>query len=241
MKRKVALIAVQSPELTKAISKRYAHEKYNVIILHRDLSLLEQTDDEIQSLGHATTLVPFMQDETETQDSCVALLDSLCNSIEGKFNVLDVLVLGFDIKEQLCLTIDHSYKSFQDNLFHAVTLNWLLIKTFDKLLKRSENGRLILARSGLIDENNISSFWSLYNIVEDSLVKLVKVYARENLQSNIKANIINPGIIKSLAYSRNYPGKPTDNLPDVDKITDVFVKLSSSSCQITGAEHNAQY
>ena len=55
---------------------------------------------------------------------------------------------------------------------------------------------------------------------------LVGIYAKEIQQSNLRANIIDPGRTRTRMRAAAYPGEDPKTLPAPEDITDVFVRLA---------------
>ena len=59
-------------------------------------------------------------------------------------------------------------------------------------------------------------------------------------QSHVKINLINPGRVRTKMRALAYPGEDPMTVPKPEEITEVFVKLGETSCDLNGQTVNAQ-
>ena len=231
--QRVALITGASRGIGYAVAKRLAQEGVHIIATGRTVGALEQLDDEIFGLtGSNITIAPFDICEGNT-------IDMIAASIHDRFGKLDILVGCAGILGKLAPTAHYSPKQFEAIIATNMTANWRLLRTFDAMLRQSENGRAIFTTSNVSCDGQ--AFWSAYGASKAGLESLVKTYAQEvqNI-SNVKANLINPGKVATKMRSEAYPGEDATTLPTADSITDIFIKLISPDLKETGQIFNAQ-
>ncbi len=58
---------------------------------------------------------------------------------------------------------------------------------------------------------------------------LVKTYALEIKETNIKANLIDPGIVRTEMRAQAFPGEDPKTLPEPKSITNIFVKVAEEN------------
>jgi NAD(P)-dependent dehydrogenase (short-subunit alcohol dehydrogenase family) len=105
-----------------------------------------------------------------------------------------------------------------------LTANWRLIRSLDPLLRQSSAGRAIFVSSGVARE--VRAYWGAYAVSKAALEMLVGIYAKENLQSAIRANLIDPGRTRTRMRATAYPGEDPLTLRTPEEITEPFVRLA---------------
>jgi NAD(P)-dependent dehydrogenase (short-subunit alcohol dehydrogenase family) len=113
-----------------------------------------------------------------------------------------------------------------------VTANWRLIRTLDPLLQRSDAGRAVFVSSAAALARN--AYMGPYAVSKAALEALVKTYALEVAETNVRANMINPGPIRTGMRSRAFPGEDPNTLPLPEELGSLFVELASPACVANG-------
>jgi len=113
-----------------------------------------------------------------------------------------------------------------------VTSNFRLIRSFDPLLRRSDAGRAIFVTSAATE--NLFPFWGLYSTTKAALDAIVLTYAREIANTTVRANLIDPGIIRTGMRAAAMPGEDPSTLRRPDEVTETFVDLAVASSTRNG-------
>src|SRR5262249_52112309 len=113
-----------------------------------------------------------------------------------------------------------------------VTANWRLIRSLDPLLRRSEAGRAIFVTSGL--GRRPIAYWGPYAASKAALEMLVRIYAAEIAKTTVRANLIDPGVVRTAMRARAFPGENPEKHPLPNAITERFVALAEPSCRLNG-------
>jgi NAD(P)-dependent dehydrogenase (short-subunit alcohol dehydrogenase family) len=218
LKGRTALITGASRGIGAAVAKRYASLGAHVIIIGRKSSGLEEVDDAIQKNGNGSaTLVPM---DLRKLDK----IDQLCVSIAERFGKLDILVGNAGILGELSPVKYVSNKMFNQVFATNVMANHCLLRNFDPLLQKSDAGRAIFVTSSITDQ--VHPFWGTYSASKAALEMLVKTYAMENQETNICANLIDPGPVHSQLRSAAFPGEDISKLRHPEDVTSLFVELA---------------
>lgn len=221
---RIALITGASRGIGAAVAKRFAKEGAHVILLARTVGGLEEVDDEIQSAGGTATLVPIdLLDADKIDQTAAALYE--------RFKRLDVLVGNAAMLGNLSPIGHVAPKLWDDVLSLNLTANYRLIRAFDPLLRQSAAGRAVFVTA----KSDARPYWGAYTVTKAGLESLVQTYAQEIAKSNVKANLIDPGIARTALRAHAYPGEDETALPHPDTVTDLFVELASVDCQRNGA------
>lgn len=222
---RIALITGASRGIGAAIAKRYAAEGARLVLVARTVGGLEEVDDAVKAAGGSATLVPM-----DLADG--AAIDQLGGALNEKFGRLDILV-GNAATLGIMSPVAHIDPTTWES---AVTLNlnanFRLIRSLDPLLRQSEAGRAIFVTSGAAQSS--SPFWGVYAATKAALESMVRIYAAECAQTNIRANLVNPGGTRTEMRATAFPGEDPMTLPDPDDMTDVYVDLAEASCERTG-------
>ena len=225
LKDRVALITGASRGLGAAIAKAYAREGAHVILLARTQGGLEETDDAIRAEGYAATLVPM--DLTQREE-----VEKLGPSIAERFKKLDILVGNAGVLGALS-PVSHSAPKMWENVFDTnVLANVNLIRALDPLLRASDAGRAIFVTSGMAGDT--TPFWSPYASSKAALETIVQAYAEEVAHTNLKVNLVNPGILRTAMRRQAFPGEDASKLPAPESVTQTFVELAMADYTGTG-------
>lgn len=228
---RIALITGATRGIGRAVALRLAKEGAHVILVGRTVGALEDIDDEIQDMDGTATLV---QMDLREQDK----IDQLGAQLAERYGKLDILVGNAAILGELT-PLTHMDASLWDDVMGInLTANWRLIRIMDPLLRASDAGRAMFVTSGIT--NRAAPFWGGYAVSKSALEMLVRVYAAEVASSNIKANLIDPGSVRTDMRAKAMPGENPETLPLPESITDIFVKLASPALTETGQIFKAQ-
>src|SRR5690606_33947783 len=101
------------------------------------------------------------------------------------------------------------------------------------LLRASDAGRAIFVTSGVA--HRPAMYWGPYAASKAALEQMVKIYAAEVAHTNVKANIVDPGRVRTKMRAQAYPGEDPMSLPTPEQITDIFVDLAAPAATRNGA------
>lgn len=225
MKNKIALVTGASRGIGAAVAKRFADEGAHVIITARTVGGLEEVDDYIKSIGGSSTIVPL--DLLQHNK-----IDELGGIIAQRFGRLDVLVGNAGMLGHLC-PVGHIEPTVWDRVFSInVAANYRLIRSFDALLRQSTAGRAMFVSSGVT--KSAVPYWGAYAASKAALEKLIEIYAAEVEKTNVRANLIDPGMVGTKMLIEAMPGMDMNDFPKPADITDIFVELASASFKDNG-------
>lgn len=223
---KVALITGASRGIGAAVAEAYAKAGAHVVLLARGQRNLEKIDDRIKAIGGTATLVPF--DLTQTDE-----LEMLGPLIDNKFGKLDILVANAGILGKTTPVAHSPIKDWKDAFTTNVLANVQLIRTLDPLLRNSSAGRAIFVASGL----GIHSvpYYGSYGMSKAAVIHLAKTYAAESVNTNLRVNIVVPGLVDTAMLASSFPGGyHGDDLRQPEDLGAQFVYLGSEECQDQG-------
>jgi NAD(P)-dependent dehydrogenase (short-subunit alcohol dehydrogenase family) len=231
LKNRIALITGASRGIGAAVAVRFAKEGAHVICCGRDVKGLEETDDLIRAVGGAATLV-----EIDLTDS--AKIELLAQTIAARFGRLDILVGNAGQLGELSPMAHLCPNVWQKTLDINLTANWQLIRWFDPLLKLSDCPRAMFVTSGVAQ--GARAYWGVYAVSKAALESMVRIYAAENEQTPLRANLVSPGEVRTRMHAQAFPGADPDDYPLPEAVTDIFVTLASPELKETGRVFRAQ-
>lgn len=222
---KVALITGASRGIGAAVAERFAAEGAHVVLVARTVGGLEEVDDRVRAVGGSATLVPVdLHDFTKIDELAAALFD--------RYGRLDILVSNaaeFGVFSPLRHIGPEVWAEVMDlNL----TANWRLIRAMDPLLRAASAGRAIFVTAAVA--RRASAYWGPYAISKAGLEMLVNIYAAEICKTPMRANLIDPGPVRTRLRARAFPGEDQTCLPPPESVADAFLVLALPDCTRNG-------
>ena len=222
---RVALVTGASRGLGAAVALRYVAEGAHVVILARDVKTLEATDDAIRAKGQSATLVPLDLRQSDQ-------LDQMAAALLQRFGRLDVLASCAGTLGHLA-PIGHFEPALWQELIEVnLTANWRLIRALDPLLRLSSGGRAIFATCKAA--RSFTPFWGAYAASKAALEAMVRTYAGEMAQSTVRANLVDPGPLRTEIRRAAFPFEDPGTVKPPEDATDPFVTLAEASCETNG-------
>jgi NAD(P)-dependent dehydrogenase (short-subunit alcohol dehydrogenase family) len=225
MSGRVALVTGASRGIGRAAAKALAGEGAHVILVARTVGGLEEVDDEIQRAGGTATLVPL-----DLKD--FPALDRLGASIHERWGKLDAFLGNAGVLGALTPLSNLEPKVFQELIDINVTANWRLIRSLDPLLRTSDAGRALFLTSGAARHH--TPFWGGYAMSKAALESLVLTYAAECTGTNVRANLLSPGPLRTKMRAKAMPGEDPETLRPPEAVSGLIVDLLSPGCEKQG-------
>jgi NAD(P)-dependent dehydrogenase (short-subunit alcohol dehydrogenase family) len=223
---KIALITGASRGIGAAVAERFAREGAHVVLAARTVGGLEEADDAVRAVGGSATLVPV-----DLRD--FIKIDELAARILDRWGRLDILVgnaAEFGVFSPLGHIDPATWSEIMDlNL----TANWRLIRAMDPLLRAAPAGRAIFVTAGVT--RGVHPYWGPYAVSKAGLEMLVKIYAGEITKTRVRANLIDPGIVRTRLRARAFPGENPAGLPPPETVVDAFLALALPEWTRNGA------
>jgi NAD(P)-dependent dehydrogenase (short-subunit alcohol dehydrogenase family) len=222
---KVALVTGASRGIGAAVAVRFASEGAHVVLAARTVGGLEEVDDGVRATGGSATLVPF-----DLRD--FVKIDELAARILDRWGRLDILV-GNAAEFGVLSPLGHiDPATWSEVIDLNLTANWRLIRAMDPLLRSAPAGRAIFVASGVA--RGVFPYWGPYAISKAGLEMLVKIYAGEITKTRVRANLIDPGVVRSRLRARAFPGEDPARLRPPESVTDAFLRLGAPDCTLNG-------
>lgn len=229
---RIALVTGASRGIGAAVARAYAKEGAELILTARTTGGLEELDDEIRGIsGKTSLLVPFDLKDFDA-------IDRLGAALYERYGKLDVLVGNAGVLGTLSPLGHISPKEFQEVIDINLTANWRLLRSLDPLLRQSAAGRAIFVSSGAA--RGPRAYWGTYAITKAALEMMVGIYAQEVAQTNVRANMIDPGRTRTRMRAKAYPGEDPQSLKTPDEIVAKFIDLATADFTRNGEIVKAQ-
>jgi NAD(P)-dependent dehydrogenase (short-subunit alcohol dehydrogenase family) len=181
---RIALVTGASRGIGAATALKLSQAGAHVVAVARTVGGLEELDDQIRAAGGSATLVPG-----DLKD--FAAIDRLAGALAERYGRLDVLVGNAGILGPLS-PLGHIQPQAWDYVLAVnVTANWHLLRACDPLLKASDAGRAVFLTSGLAWMAR--PYFAAYATSKAALDALVRTYAAECANTNIRVNLFSPG------------------------------------------------
>jgi NAD(P)-dependent dehydrogenase (short-subunit alcohol dehydrogenase family) len=224
-KDRLALVTGASRGIGRAVALALAREGAHVIIAARTVGGLEELDDAIRAFGGKATLLDLDLRKGEK-------VDQLGPTLYQRWGRLDMLVGAAGILGPLSPLHHVTEDAWNDVLDVNLSANWRLIRTLDPLLKRSEAGRAVFVTCGASAAK--SAYWGPFAVSKAGLDALVKTYAHEVLSTPVRANLVNPGPVRTQMRAKAFPGEDPKTLPAPEEVVPLFLDLLSPQCTFNG-------
>jgi NAD(P)-dependent dehydrogenase (short-subunit alcohol dehydrogenase family) len=229
---RLALITGASRGIGAAVAKAFAREGAHVILTARAQGGIEDVDDAIRSAGGApATLLPA--DLTDFD-----VIDRIGAAIYERFGRLDILVGNAGILGPLTPVAHIDSGDWDQVIAINLTACYRLIRSLDPLLRLSPAGRAIFVTSGAADGRH--AYWGPYAVSKGGLEVLVGTWATELANTNVRANLINPGGTRTRMRAEAFPGEDPNLLPSPEEVAEAFVPLAEAGCTLNGTRVEAR-
>ena len=215
---RVVVVTGASRGIGRAAALMLAAAGAHVIAVARTVGALEELDDEIRAKGGAATLVPL-----DLKD--FAGIDRLGAAIFSRWGRLDGLLGNAGLLGAMTPLAHLEPKVWEDVMAVNVTANWRLIRSLDPLLRRSDAGRAVFLTSGVT--YSFPPYWSAYSVSKAALEALVRTYAGEVAQTTVRANLVNPGPLRTKMRAQAMPGEDPNALKPPDALVPDLVRMLS--------------
>ena len=217
---RIAVVTGASRGIGAAVAERFAAEGADSVLVARTVGGLEEVDDRIRAHGQNATLVPL-----DLADG--AGIDRLGGAIAERYGRLDILVGNAGELGRLGPIAQFSPDEWQPVIDINLTANWRLIRSFDPLLRASDAGRAIFVTSGIA--RSPIAYWGAYAVSKAALEMLVRVYAAEIAKTNIRVNLLDPGVVRTRMRAQAFPGEEPESHPEPASVAERFVELATAS------------
>jgi NAD(P)-dependent dehydrogenase (short-subunit alcohol dehydrogenase family) len=227
LKDKVILVTGATGGFGKPVSLALAQQGASVILLGKNVRLLENLYDEIEQAGGPTPAIYPLNLEGATEKDYF----DMAQNIGNEFGRLDGLVH--------CAALLGTRTPFEhsesENWYQVMQVNlngpYMLTKHAIPLLKQSSHGSIIF-----MTDDKLGAYWDAYAVSKQALNGLMQNLAAEYEGSQLLVNAINPGPSKTALHIRAFPAASgNDRLPEPRQHAPMFVYLMSDALETSGS------
>jgi NAD(P)-dependent dehydrogenase (short-subunit alcohol dehydrogenase family) len=222
---RVALITGASRGIGAAVAKAYAKAGAHVVLMARTAGALEEVDDAIRAAGGTATLMP--QDIRDFEK-----IDLLGPLLADRFKRLDIFVGNAGFLGTLAPLGHTKSGEWQKVMDINLNANFRLIRTLDPLLRGAEAGRAVFTTSGLAE--HALAYWGAYSASKAGLNMLGRMYAAETEKTNVRVNLVDPGIVDTAMLRDAFPGGYQGAAKKPEDVTPAYLELAAPSCKKHG-------
>jgi len=216
---RVALVTGASRGLGYAIAKGLAAEGAQVIATARTQGGLEALDDDIRKAGgDGATLVPM---DLMAPDG----IERLAGIVGERWGRLDILVSNAGLLGQITPAAQVTAKTWNEVLGVNLVAPARLIRAFEPWLHKSEAGRALFVTSAAATSRR--AFRAPYSASKAGLDALVQSWAKELEETNLRANLLDPGILRTAMRAKYAPGEDPETVPHPDTAVPTVLALVS--------------
>jgi NAD(P)-dependent dehydrogenase (short-subunit alcohol dehydrogenase family) len=223
---KTILITGATGAYGKAMSLAYARAGATIILLGKNVRLLENLYDDIEKAGGPTPAIYPLNLEGATEKDYY----EMAQNIGKEFDCLDGLVhAAVDLGAPT--PFEHSdsetwYKSLQINLNGP----YMLTKHAIPLLKKSAHASLVF-----MTDDKLGAYWDIYAVSKQAVNGLMQNLAGEYEGSNLFVNAFNPGPSRTRLQIRAFPAASNnDSLPSPEDHEALMLFLMSDQLKQSG-------
>ena len=159
-------------------------------------------------------------------------IDRLGSAIFSRWGKLDMLLGNAGLLGAITPLAHLEPKVWDDVMAVNVTANWRLIRSLDPLLRRSDAGRAVFLTSGVT--SLFLPYWGAYAISKSALEGLVRTYAREIAQTGVRANLVNPGPLRTKMRAQAMPGEDPATLKTPAALVPDLLRMLSPEFDLNG-------
>ena len=213
----IALVTGSSRGIGAATAEALARAGAHVVLTGRDTSALEQVEQRIHDAGGSATIAPVDLIEPDG-------IARLATAISQRWGKLDILIINAAILPELTAVADIDQRVFNKTLTTNVLATQTLLANFDKLLKKSENPRIIGLTSTVASRPR--AYWGAYAASKAAFEVLLDCHAQETRNvSKVRVAIVNPGATRTAMRARAYPGEDPASVKPAEVVADRLIAL----------------
>ncbi|MFA7588486.1 MAG: SDR family NAD(P)-dependent oxidoreductase [Novosphingobium sp.] len=213
----LALVTGASRGIGAATAEALAQAGAHVILTGRDNRALEAVEQRIHDAGGHATIAPMELGEPDA-------IARLAAAVAQRWGKLDVMVINAAILPQLTGVVNIDPAAFTKALTTNVLATQALLASFDALLRKSADGRVVGMTSSVATTPR--AYWGAYAASKAAFEVLLDCYAQEvrNI-TKVRVAIVNPGATRTAMRARAYPGEDPASVKPPETVAAHVVEL----------------
>lgn len=235
LKNKVILVTGAGDGIGKQAAIHYAKLGATVILLGKTQFKLEQVFDEIVLNKNPEPIILTVDLSATQQD----YFNDLADSIEQELGRLDGILHSAGQLGTIQPTVNIAEKEFDEVMQVNLRSQFFLTQALIPLLLKSENSSVIFTSSSVAQK--AKAYWGSYCISKIASDGMMRLFADEYENSNVRFNAINPGATRTNLRAKAYPAEAPESLKSPQDIMPIYEYLMSDiSCDSNGNIYIAQ-
>lgn len=215
--RQIALVTGASRGIGAATAEALAAGGAHVVLTGRDTKALEAVEERIFASDGSATIAPVDLAEPDG-------ISRLATAVAQRWERLDIMVINAAVLPQLTSVADIDPRAFGQAMTTNVLATQALIASFDKLLRKAEDPRVIGLTSGVA--RNPRAYWGAYAASKAAFEVLLDCYAQETRNvSKLRVAIVNPSATRTAMRARAYPGEDPASVKPPEDVARRLVAL----------------
>lgn len=213
----VALVTGASRGIGAACAEALAAQGAHVVLTGRDTKSLEAVEQRIFEAGGNATIAPVDLAEVDG-------IARLAAAIAQRWGKLDMMVHCAAVLQQAGAVADIDQPGFSKALTVNVLASQALIASFDKLLRRSLDARVVLMTSPAA--KMAMPYWASYAGTKAAQEMLFECYALEvrNI-SKVRVALLDPGAVRTAMRAKAFPGEDPASVKGPEVVAERVVGL----------------
>ncbi len=218
----------------RAAAEAYAAHGATVVLVGRTQYRLEDTYDAIIKAGHPQPYL-FPIDFAKADEEA---FQGLAGGIAQEIGKLDGLLHNAAHLGDLSPMEHYSLKQWETVFQVNVTAAFLLSKYSIPLLRRSSDAAVLFTSSGVGQLGR--AYWGAYSASKFSNEGMAQILADELESDDIRVNIVDPGVARTVMRAKAFPAENPNNNPEPHTLMGAYLYLMGpDSSAISGRRVNA--
>ncbi|WP_438970664.1 SDR family NAD(P)-dependent oxidoreductase [Methylophaga sp.] len=214
----IILITGAARGIGASVAKACAAQGATVILLDKQLKLLEKVYDEVEQAGFSTPAIYPLDLKGASEPD----YQQLATSISDNFGRLDAVIHCAATLGQLAPVEHQDTQTWLETLHINLTAAVLLTKACLPLLKKQQSSTLIFTT----DSHSHKAYWGAYGISKAATEAFAAQLSDElEAQAHVAVHCIDPGDTKTELFARAFPAKDPTELPEADEIALQYLNL----------------
>ncbi len=230
------LITGAASGIGKAVALELARQGATMILLDRNVAGLEQVYDRIEAEGGAQAAIyPMDLSKANAND-----YDDLYENISKEFSQLDGLIHNAALLGCLMPVLQFDLRNWETIMQVNLHAPYMLTRVCLPLLEKAANASVLFTSDNVALKGK--AYWGVYAMSKAASDNLMQILADElEINTSIRFNSINPGIVATALRNQAYPGENPSTISQPEDICAPYVYLmSNKSINISGQIIDAQ-
>jgi len=218
LENRIALVTGASRGIGAATARALGAAGAHVVLTARTAGGLEEVEEAIYASGGSATIAPMDLTENES-------VARLAAAVSERWQALDLLVLNAGTLGSLSAIPAIDFKEFAKVLTLNVTAQAAMLASFDPLLKRATQARVLGVTSSV--GRTPRAYWGSYGASKAAFENLLLSYGEEMRHvSGVRVGVVDPGATRTKMRARAFPGENPETVKAPEVVADAILRLA---------------